>query len=348
MSARLAILSATIVIAAGCDIDWDMIDPDNATQPSASASSSAASGGSAGTTQVGGASSSQASGGTAGSMQAGAGGVGGDPASGGGGAGGMGGEPLGMWTNVQPVAELADLTSDSDDATFTDDLLELYFNSFRAGGEGASDIWMSLRNDPNDPWGAPTPVAELSTSSSETDPVVSADGLSFWLARTNGASRDIYVSTRTARTEPWSAPVLEAAILNDSMATDYPGRVTADLLLMYHTRSGVVYAAERSNAAMPWTTSLPVPSLMAEITQRPWLSNDRLTAYFPLGDPAEIFMVSRANATDDWPMPVLVAELDAGVEGETDPWVSPDQRYMLFTYGTAGSILNRQIWEARR
>jgi hypothetical protein len=69
-----------------------------------------------------------------------------------------------------------------DDPTMTSDLLELYFNSNRPGGLGLADIWVTTRNTPQDDWGIPSPVVQLNSSERDSDPEVSADGLTMILA----------------------------------------------------------------------------------------------------------------------------------------------------------------------
>jgi len=57
------------------------------------------------------------------------------------------------------------------------DNLELIFSSNRAGGAGDDDLWVSTRASTAAPWGAPTNILALNTSSFEDDPALSDDGL---------------------------------------------------------------------------------------------------------------------------------------------------------------------------
>src|SRR5690554_405756 len=81
--------------------------------------------------------------------------------------------PLGPWSAPTPITDFPPVADD--DPSATGDLLELYFNR-------ANDIFVSKRSSVNDPWGAPTAVAELNTAGVETTPEVSYDGLTIFLA----------------------------------------------------------------------------------------------------------------------------------------------------------------------
>ena len=335
------------LLLAACSFDWDGLQPAvsgatsgaSSSNGSTNASSSDASSTSASTASAGGA------GGTGGVGTGG--GVGGDGDGGNiGGGGAGGGGPLGAWQNVQPVAALAS-SGDDDDPTLSDDLLELYFNSERAGGAGQVDIYRSRRGTVGDPWAPAELVAELSTASRETNPVLSGDGLTIWIAgRYDGQiTFDIYVSTRASRNDAWSTPVLETATLNEPNLADLCGRVMSDGLTMYHNRNATVRLAQRGAPQDPWGVLQSIPSL-GDVFQ-PWVSDDQLTMYFDEGptDEHRIWRTSRPTTGDPWATPSEVMELNVSLSEESDAWLSPDQRYMMFAVGTTG---NRQLWEASR
>src|SRR5262245_28394490 len=64
------------------------------------------------------------------------------------------------------VSNLSDPSYD-DDPTLTADLLEIYFNSLRAGGPGLGDVWKATRASPTFPFGTPVPVTQLNSPSVE-------------------------------------------------------------------------------------------------------------------------------------------------------------------------------------
>lgn len=114
---------------------------------------------------------------------------------------------------------------------------ELYFSSTRAGGQG--DIFAS----PFDgvAFGAPAPVAELTTASNENRPNLRRDGLEIFFDsdRAGGAGGiDLWTSTRASLADPW-APPANLGSLNSS-ANDLRPSLSWDGTTLYFgsTRAG--------------------------------------------------------------------------------------------------------------
>ena len=121
----------------------------------------------------------------------------------------------------------------------TGDQLELFFNSNRSGN---SNLWVSKRDSVNQPWGDPDPVAGtgINTSSNETAPEISTDGLSALLLqqpRRRQGTQDIYLTERDDRDAPWDPPELVPEL--NSSAGDYSpveDEAAGDLLLLHPRR----------------------------------------------------------------------------------------------------------------
>ena len=86
------------------------------------------------------------------------------------------------WADILPVLTPDDQT--------------LFFASNRPGGEGGYDIYVSVRFDASDPFGAPTPVSELNTEDDETPSWVSADGCRLYFTRSSDGVSRIYRTER--------------------------------------------------------------------------------------------------------------------------------------------------------
>ena len=100
----------------------------------------------------------------------------------------------------------------------------LYFVSNRAGGMGGNDIYASIRAA-DGTFGTPTPVNELNSSADDLQPAVRHDGLELFMAsaRSGGFGiGDMYVSTRSSASEPWSTPVNLGADLNTAVSDARP------------------------------------------------------------------------------------------------------------------------------
>lgn len=93
----------------------------------------------------------------------------------------------------------------------------LYFSSNRTdlGGPGDMDIYVSTLQ-PDETWGPPVLVPELSSSAFDNHPVLRRDGLEiFFVSNRCGSllnaagkpSVDVWTSTRASTSDPWSPPV---------------------------------------------------------------------------------------------------------------------------------------------
>ena len=85
------------------------------------------------------------------------------------------------WADILPVLTPDDKT--------------LFFASNRAGSEGY-DIYVSVRFDPSESFGAPTLVSELNTEANDTPSWVSADGCRLYFTRSSGGVSRIYMTER--------------------------------------------------------------------------------------------------------------------------------------------------------
>ncbi|MBW1851420.1 MAG: PD40 domain-containing protein [Deltaproteobacteria bacterium] len=109
--------------------------------------------------------------------------------------------------------------------TISADGLELYFCSLywvprRPGGSGGGDLWVTRRASISDDWNTPENLgAVVNSSVSDTEPSISADGLSLYFAsgRSGGqGSWDLYVTTRSTKNDAWGAPVSLGKVVNST------------------------------------------------------------------------------------------------------------------------------------
>ncbi|MHC4520247.1 MAG: hypothetical protein ACYTAS_16775, partial [Planctomycetota bacterium] len=105
------------------------------------------------------------------------------------------------------------VNSPSDDWTqsISADGLELYFSSWRLGGMGNADLWITTRATIEDEWSIPVNLGPaVNSSSNDINPSISTDGLClfFFSLRAGGyGNRDIWVTTRASRNDEWRPPV---------------------------------------------------------------------------------------------------------------------------------------------
>lgn len=106
---------------------------------------------------------------------------------------------------------LENVSSDASDFLpwLSTDELTVIFVSDRPGGVGNADLWLASRASLDDPFGAPTILAELSSLMSEGRAALSNDGLEviFSSDRPGGAGfPDVWLATRSSTAERFSAP----------------------------------------------------------------------------------------------------------------------------------------------
>jgi hypothetical protein len=85
------------------------------------------------------------------------------------------------WATRTTLTEL-DLGTERS-AHLSQDGLQLWFVSDRAGGQGGDDIWTATRATRADPFGNPQPLTEINTAADEDDPWVSDDGARIYFSR---------------------------------------------------------------------------------------------------------------------------------------------------------------------
>ena len=105
----------------------------------------------------------------------------------------------GIFGAAVPIVEL---NGASDDArsTVRRDGLEMFFDSNRAGTQGALDIWVTTRARPWHAWSPPVNVTSLNSSALDARPSLSHDGRTIYFHSGRPGVlgvNDIFVSTRT-------------------------------------------------------------------------------------------------------------------------------------------------------
>ncbi|MDQ3032810.1 MAG: hypothetical protein M3Y87_10360 [Myxococcota bacterium] len=270
-----------------------------------------------------------------------------------------GGPPTGVGPFGAPrrIDALASSSRDSD-PTATADLLELYFTSDRLGGPGNLDIWMSRRASVTAPWGAPTPVIELSSLDNEQTPEVSPDGLTLWLSSTRTGGRpqyDVYVSTRASRAATWGVPTLIAALASDG--DEISPTLSADRLrVMFHGYDSIdhdIHEATRASTAVAFGAPTQVMSLSTiSFEGAPFLWDDARVVLFDSNRPGgagswDLYVAQRPSTAGAFGPNAPIAEVNTA-DKEAGPWLSPDGAYLLFNRGEEGIGDQDDIWEASR
>lgn len=252
------------------------------------------------------------------------------------------GAVLGPFGPPAIIDELVD-SDGADDASLTGDLLEIYFNSDRVGGVGGGDLWTSRRASVGASWQPPVNVVELNTTGSDATPGISSDGLTLYFAAERDDAigvKDLYVATRPDRDAPWEPPERIAEVA--STADEAGPAISVDELTLYFTsnRDGDfdVYRSTRASAADPWSAPVPVTELNSDdVESEPWPDGPQTTIVLGSRRPGgaggtDLYEARRATADDPFGAPMPIVELNTDAN-DTDPWLSPDGRTLVFTRG---------------
>jgi Tol biopolymer transport system component len=263
--------------------------------------------------------------------------------------------PLGAFGSPEVITELSSGGGFiNDDPSLTADMLEIYFNSNRGG---ADDIWCATRANVNDAWEPPVRVDALSTTSRESDPEISADGLVIWFASTRAGSpnnsESLWRSTRLDRDSPWAEPALVVGV-NSTAVDSGPGLDPAQQHLMFYSnRTGGAGGADLYQSRYvggAWTTPVRVVELAtASQEYDPYLDPTARILFFDSDRPGgegmqDLYVAERPSVTEPFGPPIPIAELNTSAR-DMDPWLSPDLRTIVFASNRSGQF---EIYVARR
>jgi hypothetical protein len=242
---------------------------------------------------------------------------------------------FGPWGTPARVAG-ADTTAPEDDGSMTSSMLEMVFAVPDPANNNNKDLWYMSRTSPTALWGAPVKLGFNVTQGDET-PRFAPDDLTLYFAsgRAGGPGNlDIYRVTRTAvgPTATWSAPALVPGVSTagvDKWFVPCPG--------------GTTYMTILGNDVGEGTLGNP-PTVCAELSSSfgetgTFLSQDCKTIYFAStrGGPNRIYTATRPAVGMPWSAPVVVDAFQLLGGNQEDPWLSSDQRTLLFASDAAGS-----------
>ncbi len=260
--------------------------------------------------------------------------------------------PLDSFEPAMPFDGNAALASD-DDAALSGDMLEIVFDSERAGTSG--DLYVATRATASAPWSMPVVIAELATPDDEDSPWLSIDGLliTFASARPGGLGGfDLYTASRIDRASGWSAPAHIGELATTTAEQELTLSGDQLLALFASTRPGGagghdLYETVRASPTDSWGPPRRVAELASAVDEiAPFIdATGTLVVFSSVRDgDSDIYVATRASraAPFDPPMPPASVNTD---ESETDPWLSPDQRTIAFTRGTNQA---RDIYFAQR
>jgi hypothetical protein len=149
------------------------------------------------------------------------------------------GEPVNLGPNINTSV-------DDTDVCISVDGLSLYIESYRNGGHGRNDLWVTNRATTSEPWGELVNLGSIVNSSvSDGAPSISTDGLVLFFSdhpnpRPGGhGSTDIWMTRRATTSDPWGEPINLGPTVNSS-SNDQGPNISSDgsTLYFFSRRSG--------------------------------------------------------------------------------------------------------------
>lgn len=108
-----------------------------------------------------------------------------------------------LWSTPVHVDELSSAAAEGAAASTHPHVITI--DSDRAGTT-LLDLYVATRTNPNDPWGTPVRIDELSTAGSEGNPMMTGDRLTLYFDSDRSGDGELYVATRPGTTAPFDAP----------------------------------------------------------------------------------------------------------------------------------------------
>jgi hypothetical protein len=249
---------------------------------------------------------------------------------------------LGPWSSPTRVDELDVPGAAERSPSLTADELEIYL----AIDDGTEHLFVAHRADAGQPWGAPEPVVELTSSLGEGSPRIDPEGLVllFHRRRQGNLRHDLHVSTRTDRSAPWGPPVpIDGlnSMRNERAAA--PAWTLDAVVFCSDRRANGGFGFDLFEAAVNFDTLVfDPPELLGELSGpghecSPHLSPDGLTvvfeavrAEFPTVD---LWTASRPERATSFGEPERLSDLSTDDFDELDPWISEDGTTMYLARG---------------
>ncbi len=269
------------------------------------------------------------------------------------------GQPLGPFSAPRMVEELSDANADESEPTLTAGELEIHFSSTRI--EQRKQIFAATRASKSERWGPPALVPELASAAGVSySPEIAGNGLRIWFVsdRPGGTGdTDLYVAVRNALGEPWSSPQ-NVSELNTATCEIDPGPLAEhDQLVLTRcdsTGRNHLLLAQRSSPDALWQVVDPLTELNTVHKEGdPTFARGGLVLYLAttrespnLDDRADIWRATRATLSAAFEPPSIVLGLNSREVDDQDPWVSDDERHIVFT--SARDRWPRDIYEAFR
>ncbi len=267
-----------------------------------------------------------------------------------------------QWSAPVNLGPMVNSAKDEQGVAITADGLVLTVQSARFRPE---DLVECTRRTPNEPFGEARPLDEVNTDRAETNPWLSADGLTLLYSASQGPdhqggpSLDIYQRQRRDRSSPWGAQTHLGPQVN-VLGLDLAPSLSVDgLTLMFISdRPGGfgwwdVWRSRRQSLTSPFEQpeNLGAGVNSTGTERQVFLASDNRTI---------LFMRNAASSADPSPSTLFMgvqnehgsfsaSPLAWPIQGKVaTPWLSPDGRTLWFAWDGPGGQGGMDIWQIQR
>ena len=269
------------------------------------------------------------------------------------------GEPINLGPTVNSSAA-------DHNPSISADGLELYFSSYRPGGSGDTDLWVTTRETTDDPWGEAVNLGPtINSSGNDGGPSISPDGctLVFNSSRSGGyGSLDIWVTRRATRSDDWGPPLNLGPPVNSSAQEISPNISFDGLHLFFSDYTGGfrpggfgqrdLWTSSRQTVTDPWEIPVNLGSTVNSSAhdQTPSISADGLMLFIAsnrsggLGT-LDIWVSTRTTKEDPWTVPVNLGAKVNSSSFDVGPCISVDGRTLFFHSDRSGGYGILDIWQ---
>ncbi len=196
-------------------------------------------------------------------------------------------------------------------------------------------------------FGTPTNLGPTVNSSAlDSDPSISADGLTLYFHSHRSGVGDLWVSTRATTNDPWGEPMNLGPTVNSS-GDDKGPCISADGLSLYFSsnRPGGyggrdIYITSRPTTDAEWSAPVNLgPTVNSSADEvYPWISADGLQLYFSEWDVfrpggygrPDMWVTTRERASDPWGTPVNLGPTVNSSAWDYGPSISADGLLLFF------------------
>jgi len=198
----------------------------------------------------------------------------------------------------------------------------------------------------------PTAITELSQPGFNIDdPTLTGDMLEIFFKSDEGATLDIYTSTRATISDAWASP-FSVAEINTNKIENTP-EVSADGLTLYFSsnRDGDIdlYESTRASRSLPWGAPVRQSELSSSdpdfAAARDALERSVVTTRITAAN-VDLYIASRASKDDPWSTPVPLTNINT-VNRESDAVLDITGLHMYYTADGDGTS-QREIFYSQR